>query len=188
MNKSTCNPWQATKKQPWFSWLLIALLCSSLFATEGDSASRSVYSSLKQCRNTAYQGQPARECIGIGGWRLMVVSESDRSYLVLRRKGYDKSLRDDIFSERIGQFPEILATSRAEWRLGETGRPHALIFRVFAVDPNKNLQEDSNPYKSSLLVVRLGQTACALGVVNDNKLARELADSDAECEKGRRAQ
>ena len=186
MNKSTCNPWQATKKQSWFSWLLIVLLCSSLFATEGSSAERSVYSSLRKCRNTTYQGQPARECKGVVGWRLIVVSEPERSYLVLRRKGYDKSLRDDIFSEEIGHFPDIPVASRVEWRLGSTGRPHAVIFRVSAVDPNKSLQEDSNPYKSSLLVVRLGQTACTLGVVNDNKLARELADSDAGCEKDHR--
>ena len=168
-----------------FSWLGIFGVGILLLAPRITLAERSIYTSLeKKCRNTTYHRQPVRECTGVQGWRLLVVPEAERSYLVLKRQGYVKSLRDDIFSEKIGQFPEIPAITRPEWRLGSQGRLRALIFRVIAVDPEKSLQEDPNPYKSSLLVVRLGQTACVLGVANNNNSARLLADSNAVCEKG----
>jgi hypothetical protein len=173
---------KVAKKRRGLSCISILLLGTVLLAPRLSMAERSVYTSLeKKCRTTTYQEQPATECPGIWGWRLLVVYEAERSYLVLKKQGYVKSLRDEIFSEEIGQFPEIPAATRAEWRLGSQGRSRALIFRVYAVDPKKSLQEDPNPYKSSLLVVRLGEVACVLGVVKDNKRARLLADSNAAC-------
>jgi hypothetical protein len=181
--------WKVAGQRVLLSWLSILLLGTVLLVPRVGIAERSIYTSLeKKCWNTKYQGQSARECMGVRGWRLLIVYEPERSYLVLRKKGYEKNLRDDIFSEEIGHFPEIRSPRKgtdllAEWRLDSQGRPRALIFRVFGVDPKKSLQEDPNPYKSSLIIVRLDQPACVLGIVNDNERARLLADSNTQCEK-----
>ncbi len=171
--------------------LAVMLLSGFLGAPRISLAQTSLYTSLaQQCRPTFYRRQPARQCAGAGGWRIMIIAEPERSYPVLTRGGYVKSLRDAVFSEEVGHFPDIQAPAkhaadpRAEWRLDARGVPRALIFRVYALDPGKSLQDDQNPYRSRLLVVRLGAMACVIGVAQDNDAARRLADSAAGCDKG----
>lgn len=153
-------------------------------------AEHSVYTSLaKGCRTTTYQANPARQCGGVRGWRVLVVSEQERSYLALRKGKYVKSLRENIFSEAVGHFPDIYdpaPDSRdpvAEWRLDTRGQPRAMIFRVYALDPEKSPQTDPDVYRSRLIVVRLGKNACVLGIVADNEQARHMADQSVECGK-----
>jgi len=180
----------AAMRLQWSGWAVVVLI-SCLCAPRLSLATTSRYTSLaKQCRNTFSQRHPARECVGVGGWHIVIVSEPERSYLVVARGGYVKNLRDEVFSKEVGQFPDIYAPAKpganplAEWRLDARGVPRALIFRVYALDPAKSLQDDPNPYRSSLLVVRLGKIACVIGIVQDNDQARRLADSAIACGKG----
>lgn len=162
---------------------IAALLAGTFLFTAGPSEGRSVYTRVDdKCRQAAHHGKPARVCPGRDGWRIVVVPEGERSYLVLRKGGYEKSLRDDIFSQKMGQFPEVRAGARVEWRIDQRGKARALIVRIHAVDPDKDLQRDESPYRSRLLIVRLGDRACTLGVVDDNDQARLLADGDHSCE------
>lgn len=178
---------QAAMKGPRLFGIL-ALSLGFLLMPESSLAARSVYTSLgSQCRDTVFNGEPASECDGTGGWRIRIVPEQERTYAVLEKRGYSLSLRDAMFSREIGHFPDLAsplkksADPQAEWRLDEHGTPYALIFRVYAVDPEKSLQNHTNPYRSRLLVIKLTDTACVAGIVRENAEARNLADHPATC-------
>ena len=168
--------------------LAIPILLAGWLAPASGYPEQSRYTSLEQgCKTSWYQGQPAEACPGVGGWSVWVVDEQERTYLVLRRKGFSLNLRREIFSGSLGLFPGIhspdnpAAESRAEWRLTNHSAPRALIVRIHGQDPEKSLQVDPHPYQSRLLVVRLGADACVLGIASNNEVARQLADGPGDC-------
>lgn len=127
----------------------------------------------------------AQRCPGTPpGWRLYVVSSQARSWLDLWHGDAIWSLENSVvYDHPIGDFPNIGGAAVVEWHLDSQGRPLALIFRVTALE-SPTQGTDVEPRRlSRLYVVRLAPRPCLLGVVTDNREAREMVAAGDACAK-----
>jgi hypothetical protein len=151
-------------------------------------AADSVYTSIRPAdchaappelqREFAAKDLGVQECPAPPGWQLLFIASDANSWLEVRRDDFRWSAEDPVvYDQPIGLFPNVGGASVVEWRQDDQGRPHALIFRVAAQDP-----DDPADRVSRLFVVRIAQDdACLIGSVATNEAARALADSSALC-------
>ena len=126
-------------------------------------------------------GSATDECAGVGGFRLLILSDDSRSSLTLVSPA-KKEFPLDFWNVVTHSFSTL--GSRAEWRVKKDGTrmvPFALIVRV-------NYTDQTNvaaPRKKSVLSVAkiTSEEACVVGVVQGdargNERARSLADEAA---------
>jgi hypothetical protein len=119
-----------------------------------------------------------RQCPAPTGWRVLVVSSDENTWIDLAGPGVTWSgERAIVYDSPIGNFPSVGAPPTIEWRRGRQGRLIALIVRVTAQD-----RDTLSTRRSMLYVVRLQQErACVIGRRAANIDARRLADSSVGC-------
>lgn len=118
------------------------------------------------------------ECPALPGYRLFVVEDENRSWVVL------KQADDYVWPREAGEvqsnprfFPNVAESPSVEWRVDEDETPRALIYRMVHQTPN-----DSEENLSQWYVVRLNDAGpCLLGIEGSNSAARVLADSTSGC-------
>jgi hypothetical protein len=151
-------------------------------------AADSVYTSIRPADCRAAPPELQREfaakdlgvqtCPAPPGWQLLFIASDANSWLEVRRDDFRWSAEDPVvYDQPIGLFPNVDGAAVVEWRQDDQGRPHALIFRAVAQDP-----DDPAARVSRLFVVRIAQdNACLIGRVTTNEAARALADGSAMC-------
>ena len=120
-----------------------------------------------------------QQCDGALGWRVLVVSSDENSWIELRSASASWSSEESVaYQDRIGLFPSVDSESPLEWRVASRGGPTALLFRVTAQDPG-----DAETRVARVFVARIEQDGrvCVIGREPTIEQARTLADSDRAC-------
>ena len=163
----------------WFATRCALALGCGLYAGAAGAAPASVYTAIQKCPAARLQlpaltlERGVHLCKGAGGYSVYVVSESDRSWLALRRAGRLFPLQEHMTVRfEAGHFPNVDGGKVVEWRVSETGAPFALIARIAYQD-----KDDAFKSGSTLIVYDLTADAPAfLGYFSTNEAARAAAN------------
>jgi hypothetical protein len=120
-----------------------------------------------------------QQCDGALGWRVLVVSSDENSWIELRSAAAAWSSEASVvYENRIGLFPSVDSESPLEWRVDSRRGPTALLFRVTAQDP-----ADAETRLSRVFVSRIEEDGriCVIGREPSIDEARAVADSDRSC-------
>jgi hypothetical protein len=119
-----------------------------------------------------------QECPAPDGWRLLLVSSNENTWVDLTGPGVTWSAeRPVVYESPIGNFPTVGVPPTVEWRHDSSGRIAAIILGVTAQN-----RETFETDRSAFYVVRLQPTAaCVIGRPATAEEARTLADSPKGC-------
>ena len=119
-----------------------------------------------------------QQCPALSGWRLLLVSSDENTWVDVRGAGVEWSgERPIVYEMPIGLFPSIDTGTNVEWRRDGRGTLTAIIVRVAAQD-----REALTTQQSRMFVIRVAPTgACVIGRVATAADARLLADTNRGC-------
>lgn len=161
-------------------------LCS---AVPSPTRAEPIFTSIKEedCRvpsssvTAAYdaEGLTVQECAAVNGWRLLVASSDERSWIDIGRgPSVWSTEREVVYKNDFGSFPNI-GGAVAEWGVTAGGAPSYLIFRIAAQSP---VTEGTTHRLSRLFVIDLkGQEPTFCGITKTNEEARALATRKGDC-------
>jgi hypothetical protein len=118
-----------------------------------------------------------QQCPAPDGWRLLLVSSDENTWVDLAGPGVTWSgERPIVYESPIGNFPSVGVPPTVEWRR-KNGRLAALIVGVTAQN-RETFQTD----RTALYVIRLQPNmACVVGRAASAEEARTIADSSKGC-------
>jgi hypothetical protein len=119
-----------------------------------------------------------QECPAPDGWRLLLVSSDENTWLELMGPGIRWSAeRPVVYDRPPGNFPSVDGPS-VEWQRDGNGRIGSVIFRVTGQD-----REDLQTRRSLFYVLGVKQdSACVVGRVEAIEEARKLVSTGRPCD------
>lgn len=165
---------------------VIFFVLLTIGSTGAWAAGRSIYSDLSDKACTKMDVAPREggqedylqfECKGTGGYRLFWIEVDMRQTLTLQ---FGKKEMPLEFEQKV-TLAQNAAGPKVEWRVGNDGKPYALIVRV------RSAGEDPDKFSDETLVVAkvTPTSSCVVGKVNAkkhpnaNEMARTIADTRA---------
>jgi hypothetical protein len=125
-----------------------------------------------------------QECLGLKGWRLFMVADSERSWLEIAKGKRLWSSQNEVNGSdgenSFGQTQDLGSLSRVEWRLKADGTPIALIFQVQATDPNSTLHKLLILYRFYVIGLSKGVPQFC-GSFKTKEEARKIVHNPSRC-------
>lgn len=125
----------------------------------------------------------SKECRGLKGWRLFYAVDLESSWLEIGKDKRLWSIKNEVEGSdgeySFGYMQDLGGLTRVEWRLKSGGTPHALVFQVHALDPNR-VEHLVHLYRYYVISLTTGVPQFC-GSYKTKAEAREIADNPPKC-------
>ncbi|RII29599.1 MAG: hypothetical protein CXR30_12000 [Geobacter sp.] len=125
----------------------------------------------------------SKECRGLKGWRLFYAVDLESSWLEIGKGEMLWSTQNEVVGldgeYSFGYMQDLGGLARVEWRLKSDGTPHALVFQVHALDPNR-VEHLVHLYKYYVIDLTTGVPQFC-GSYKTKAEARKIADNPPKC-------